>query len=234
MNTRVSSSRRLAVGLLGGFVLMVTPQVASAAPHVAPIASQPSGASYAEWGARWWQWAGETPTSSNPLAGADCSGGQDGHVWFLAGVLGTGGDERTCSVPTGTALFLPIINAAYFAFLNDPPATRTEEFVRTHAVCLADSVSATIDGTPVANAQSYYVSAQQSPLFDVQLPADNVFGLTEADAHQLLLSPSAHSGYYLFVRPLSPGTHTLEWQGSGACGEQDVSYTIQVVPRGQQ
>ena len=211
---------------------MLTAPVASAAPRVAPIASQPSGASYAEWGARWWQWALETPSSTNPLAGADCSGGQDGHVWYLAGVLFGGQVERTCTLPPGTALFFPVINRAYFAFLNDPAAERTEEFVRSHAVCEASSVSAMIDGAPVANAESYYVTAEDSPLFDVQLPADNVLGLTEAQAHQLLLSPSAHEGYYLFVHPLRPGTHTIEWRASG-CGNQDVSYTIEVVPRGK-
>jgi len=233
MNSRVFWSHRTAIGLAVGLGLMLATPVASADPRVAPIGSQPGGSSYAEWGAQWWQWALGTPASSNPLAGADCDGGQEGKVWFLAGVLTAGEDQRTCSVPTGTALFFPVINKAWVSFLSDPAAERTEAFVRSHAVCEAGEVSATIDGVPVADVKRYYASADESPLFDVQLPADNILGATEADIPQLLLSPSAHSGYYLFVHPLRPGTHTLEWHGHGLCGDQDVSYEIEVVPRGR-
>ena len=223
--------RRSATAVLVALGVMAIAQTASAAPRVAPITSNPHGLSYAEWGARWYQWALGTPVSDNPFVGADCSGGQVGEVWFLHGVFGAGEAERTCRVPAGTALFFPLINNAYFAFLNDPPDTRTEAFVRSMATCSADAVSASIDGVPVANAGGYYVDAQDTPLFEVQLPEDNILGLTEADAEDLLLSPSAHSGYYLFVQPLPPGTHTIAWQASGACGAQDITYTVDVVPR---
>jgi hypothetical protein len=216
----------LAVGLC---VIAAAPPASSAARGVAPITSQPQGRSYGEWGARWWQWALATPANINPFAGADCQGGQTGHVWFLGGVFGGGEIERTCRMPTGTALFFPIINNAYAAFLNDPADTRTEAYVREAARCVATVVSASVDGAAIDQVARYYVDAQDSPLFDIQLPVDNILGLTEEDAEQLLLSPVAHSGYYLFVAPLPPGTHTLEWHASGECGAQTVSYTLEVV-----
>ena len=167
------------------------------------------------------------------MVGADCQGGQTGSVWFLHGEFGGGEAEHSCRLPTGTALFFPVINNAYAAFLNDPPEQRTEAFVREHAACSADSISVSINGVAIENAARYYVDAQDTPLFDIQLPVDNILGLTPELAEDLLLSPVAHSGYYLFVHPLPPGTHTIEWQASGACGDQEISYTLEVVPRGQ-
>jgi hypothetical protein len=65
------------------------------------------------------------------------------------------------------------------------------------------------------------------------LPDENIFGATEDTVPELLFSPVAHAGYYLFLSPLSVGTHTIAWKATGACGTQDISYTIQVVPRGR-
>jgi hypothetical protein len=205
----------------------------AAAATVAPIQSKPHGLSYAEWGVRWYEWAFATPADVNPLVGNPCGGGQAGKVWFLHGVLGAGDGEFSCRVPSGTALFLPLINNAYGAFLNDPPETRTDAFVRAAAVCHADALHAEIDGRPVLDPARFRVDAQRSPLFDVQLPEDNILGLTEADAEGLMLSPVAQSGYYLFLHPLAPGTHIIEWQARGACGAQDVRWTVEVVPRGR-
>ena len=86
-----------------------------------------------------------------------------------------------------------------------------------------------IDGHPVADPERFL---ERSTLFDVQLPADNIFGATESDIPQLLLSPSADEGFYLFLPPFPPGTHTVRWRaGSAACGfGQDVSYDIIVTP----
>ena len=98
-------------------------------PRVAPPQSQPYGASYGEWGAAWWQWALAQPASANPLfdsTGEYCGAGQSGQVWFLAGTFG-GSAERTCTVPAGRALLLPVLNIAY---IRDPGETITVEEMR--------------------------------------------------------------------------------------------------------
>jgi hypothetical protein len=227
----VSRPCRTLLLVVVGLALAAPP--ATAAPRVAPIQSHPHGHSYAQWGVRWYEWAFATPTSENPLAGAPCAGGQSGHVWFLHGVVGSGTAVHSCTVPTGTAVFLPLINNAYAAFLNDPADQRTDAFVRAQAACEADHVAASIDGNTVRDAARYRVDAQTSPIFEVQLPMDNILGLTGDQAERLLLSPVAQSGYYLFLHPFRPGVHTLEWQASGPCGMQDVVYTLNVAPRGR-
>lgn len=201
---------------------------------IAPIQSHPHGKTYSEWAATWWQWALQTPASVNPLLDkGECSVGQSGKVWFIGGTFTGSGDliERNCTIPPGTALFFPLINAGYFAFLNDPPAQRTESYLRAQVACDAPTLlEANIDGAPVSNPAQYF---EKSPLFDVQLPKDNVLGLKESDAPQLLLSPSVDQGYYLFLNPLPPGNHTIQWKAKITCPvattyEQNNTYTITV------
>jgi hypothetical protein len=45
---------------------------------------------------------------SSRRRGEQCAGGQSGKVWYLAGTVGSGSVTRTCTVPTGRALFFPI------------------------------------------------------------------------------------------------------------------------------
>ena len=183
---------------------------------IAPIGSKIiTVKTYADLGSEWWQWAVQAPATDNPLRdedGSNCRVGQEGPVWFLAGTLGSGKPTvRTCEVPGGKAIFFPMINNAYFAFLSDPPEQRTAEFVRERAEtgCKSSTIrglSVTIDGTRVANPARFVTTAEQSPIFQAQLPTDNLFGLTESQAPELLLSPAAHKGFYLYLKPLPPGT----------------------------
>jgi hypothetical protein len=194
--------------------------------------SSPHGRSYAEWAAAWWQWALGNPATGNPLldpTGDACATGQSGHVWFLAGTLASDAVTRDCTIPQGTALLVPLINIAYFAFLNDPPETRTEEFIRSQVTCIEDAefVLVEIDGRPVRDPTRYF---ERSVVFSVVLPEDNLFGATETQIPELTLSPSVDAGYYLFLHPLPPGEHTLRWQASSAeCGfAQDITYDLTV------
>src|SRR5439155_1670768 len=106
----------------------------------------------------------------------------------------SGSVVRSCTIPMGTALFFPLINAFYGAFLTDAPETRTEEFLRAQMQCQNVVLRADIDGIAVTNPLQYF---EQSLLFDVQLPEDKVLGVSEDDIPALLLSPSVPA-----LRPL--------------------------------
>jgi hypothetical protein len=205
-------------------------------PGIAPIQSHPDGKTYGQWAAAWWQWAQQTPASTNPLLDKldkrDCSVGQKGHVWFLGGILSLVDTRnavvRNCTVPTGTKLFFPLLNTTYGAFVTDPPDQRTEDFLRAQVAFIETPtlLEAKIDGVPVKNPTQYL---EKSPLFDVQLPIDNIY---EANgiAVPLLFSPNVDEGYYLFVQPLPPGKHTIEWKEKIGTAEQNVTYYIEVKP----
>ena len=78
-----------------------------------PRDSEPYGVTLPEWTIRWWRWLLSLSLEKNP--GSDKSGkfselGQeDPNVWFLAGTFG-GSAVRTCTLPLGKAILMPIIN----------------------------------------------------------------------------------------------------------------------------
>jgi len=138
----------------------VTPDITSAqargpAPRVAQIHAKPAGQSYGRWAAEWWQWALGIPGAVNPLTdatGEHCAQRQVDSVWFLAGSFSSEPVVRSCEIPAGKSLFFPLINSAYGAFLNDPPATRTAKFVRAAASCTeAAQISVSIDASKFRN-----------------------------------------------------------------------------------
>ena len=97
-------------------------------------------------------------------------------------------------------------------------------------------ISVRIDAFTIPRPLRFFTGASgsQSPIFNVQMPPGNVFGVDETIVPELVLSPSAEQGYYLFVRPLSPGTHTIRWIASGCVQglSQDIMYHLTVVGGG--
>lgn len=204
---------------------------------ISPIGTNPEGQTYGRWAAQWWQWALGIPDAVNPLldtTGEHCAQRQVDKVWFLAGSISSDPVIRACEVPAGKSLFLPLINNFYGAFLNDSPKTRTEEFVRAAGSCTEPAeISVWIDGFKVPKPTRFFTgrSGSLSPLFNVQLPPGNLFGVDDTVVPELVLSPSAEQGYYLFVRPLPPGQHTIRWVATGCLQDslQNITYHLTIV-----
>lgn len=177
-------------------------------PRVLPPVSSVFGHTYAEWSEMWWHWYIPQTSSSNALT--DCSFGQSGKVWFLE-AFGT-----TCAVPSGTALFFPIVNAECSNLESPPFFGGTSADRSACAKALIDdtiNLAAEIDGVPVQNVTAYRV---QSPDFDFTAPADNLNGIPAGSGQ------STADGYYLLLAPLSAGPHTIHFTGTFA----DFGFTI--------
>ena len=195
----------LAAGLgFGG----TAPARAGQSSKVIPPNASPHGQTYGEWSAAWWQWAMELPVDGHPFvddAGFDVRTGQSGHVWFLAAPFGT--VERTCTIPTGTMLFIGLLNAeaSDLEGLGATEAERraTAEWIADHIV--TSSLSCTIDGKAVANLGSYRV---QSPEFSFTAPTPWIFGSTGGDG------VAVADGYFVMLAPLSAGQHTIHFGGT--------------------
>jgi len=201
---------------------------ASAATFAPPPPTTPHLRSYSSWAALWEKWAFETPAATNPVldtSGVNCAANQPvPGVFFLAGTFDGSTVTRSCTVPVGTAFLIPMLNAGYFAQQSDPPEQRTEAFIRSQVTCVENApvLSLTVDGQALANPLSYL---EKSTVFSVNLPAGNVFGVPPQ-----VLSPSVDEGYYAFVEPLTPGTHTVHFTAqSSACGTtQNATYNLTV------
>jgi hypothetical protein len=193
--------------------------------------------SFKQLSAEWWQWALSIPTSENPLL--DTNGGkgvvgQRGSVWFLAGVFNGGTVTRLCSVPEGKALFFPVINSVQ---INTPnvcgqnSALSVRE-LRVAAASLIDgavNLSVTVDDIPIKNLRRV-----KSEVFEVALPADNVFVAPCAPlpVPTGIYSPAVDDGIYVRLDPLDIGSHALHFHAESPKGvvQSDVTYNLTVVP----
>ena len=156
-----------------------------------------------------------------------------GPVWFVAGAFG-GEITRECTVPRGKALFVPLLNTTFGAAVSDceptKPGVRCDVTqLRAMAAVAMDAVSikASLDSVPLLNLQQYRA---QSPVFSVTLPEDNILGIPAGT-----YEPMVSDGYWLMLRPLTPGAHTLQWHGRITGGvfagfEVQVTYSLTVGP----
>jgi hypothetical protein len=187
---------------------MITGAFAAAAPkppQPLPPNSNPHGHSYAEWSAAWWTWAMEHPVAGHPFIddpSFDVTSGQTGHMWFLAAPFGT--VTRCITIPTGTALFVGILNAEA-SDLEGLGSTTQERTDTAHF--LADHIVdpfCEIDGFTVRNIGSYRVT---SPEFSFDAPTPWIFGDTGGEG------VSVADGYYVMIQPLPAGAHTIHYGG---------------------
>ena len=166
--------------------------------------SNPYGATYEEWAARYWQWLFSVPSDVNPIFDRDgitCDENQpDGDVWFLLGET-EGIRERTCSVPEGKAIFTPIITVECDDASDDTLVT-DEEF----AACVEDGLGnvtkleATIDGTPISQLEDHKA---RSGVFEAQVPELNIVA-GEGSVKMMT------DGYWVLINPLPQGEHVIE------------------------
>lgn len=221
------NSAVLLITLLGA---MATSALAdhNANPGVRPPDRRAFGKTYGEWAAAWQQWAFGIRASQSPFlddTGQFAGVGQSGPVWFLAGNFG-GTSVRNITVPAGKSLFFPVVNSF---FIRTEPEEPTD-VAGIRAILkgfLPPTYSCEIDGRSVVGLVDYYT---ESPLFDETLFAANLFGLEPG-----VYGPAMTAGYYLMVRPLRPGAHTIHFSGlhPNGPGEADdftldVTYNITV------
>ncbi|HTP35773.1 MAG TPA: hypothetical protein VMJ75_26535 [Candidatus Acidoferrales bacterium] len=177
------------------------------------------------------------PAATNPnldATGAHCAAGQSGQVWFLAGSFGTlpSPINRSCTVPTGTSLLVPVLTQADGAALLDcdgpgPYAVPCADFtfngkkglpaLREEAKLSQDNprLQLTIDNVPVSNLPAYRA---ESPVFSFMLTTGNVisyllsaFGIAGSQPPGIY-APAVSDGYWVMFTPLSPGTHTIYFE----------------------
>lgn len=218
----------------GAFAAPLAIAGGATAVQVAPLTTRPYGQTYGRWAATWWQWALGIPAAENPLVdttGASCGQRQVGDVWFLAGALGPTPVTRSCTIPAGKALLVPLINNFYGAYLNDPPDTRTEAYVHAAVACTEPAtIAVTVDGTRLAQPERYFTgpSGSPSPTFTVQMPPDNLLGATPRTVPELVMTPSAEQGYLMILEPLAAGTHLVHWTATGCTPGNSVDVTYQL------
>lgn len=150
--------------------------------------------------ARWWQWVERMPIA--PYLDPDgrlCEVEQEGPVWFLAGTDGTFNATRTCVIPADRHVLVPIINMRrsnkrqYHGKPIPLPCKVLQEGVAVNNDSLGSAI-VLIDGARVSDVARYRVRSNGCFPLD---PGDDESPSTAAD------------GYWLLLKPLPPGQHTL-------------------------
>jgi hypothetical protein len=147
-------------------------------------------------------------------------------VWFLTGVSNISGTTmRTCSIPEGTALFVPIANVIFAA--DPPPAPRpTLREMRDFTKSVIDAVTdllVEIDGVPIRSLDLFRFT---SPVFVLTLREDNI-----GQAPPGPYFPAVDEGFYVMLTPLPVGEHRLRiHEGNPSINlVLDVTYHLTVV-----
>jgi hypothetical protein len=166
---------------------------------------------YADLAAEWWIWAFNCPPPpDNPIFDEDGSAAdvnQEGPVWFLAGTFGAA-VERTCTVPAGKMLYIPLVN--HMSFATDPGDTKGKvKKSVTDGLKAATKLHCIIDGEPLEGLFAYRAVAKA---FDFPCTEGSLlewFGYPVGT-----YSPAVAGAYAVLLDPLSPGKHVIEFGGS--------------------
>ena len=206
----------LASAAFFAFQSPVIAQTDVAVPPAEPVANM----SQANWSKAWWQWAGSFDRMDSPVAdrtGENCHLKQSGPVWFLAGTYGSQRTIRTCTVPRGKYLFFPLINYVVMPGSQNASCVSCCDSYVEKAALITDhplNLVLDLDGSRVENLESYRQITTEC------------FDMGERAEPKYRIFPSAANGYYVMLRPLSPGKHVINFGGMLPSMIQAVTYTL--------
>jgi hypothetical protein len=225
------------VAALATWLALVPPQGAQAAadaqdnvgadPRVMPPHSEMYGVTYGEWSARLIDWVLSIPPANHPFFNPDiCDVKQSTPVWFMSGTFANVPVTRSCTIPAGMAVFIPLVSWFTDNVAFCPGCTEDEMLAQLDMFMSwtdYSSLGATIDGVDVSDLTAYRV---QSPLTDFTVTSANIAGWPIGFTTQLVTD-----GVYLLLAPLSVGHHVIHIEAEiPATGfDLDMTYDVTVV-----
>ena len=178
-----------------------------------PEDSVPFDVTYGHWTVKWWQWALSTPKAISPIidqSGEFASVNQPAKdVWFLAGKFGNEDrnlPNRFCRIPAGRSILFPVINCE--ANPLEYPELRTDEALIEHIRSDEDTI---ISKDCFVNGKRVPVYRVKSDplIFEVRIDEDNAANVKGGGTAR-----ASADGYWVFLKPLRYGEHTISFHGS--------------------
>jgi len=207
--------------------------VAYALPvNIYPPGSSPYGISYIDNIKNFWKYAISIPSDQSPIqdkTGEKCAVGQEKRspVFYLFGT-GGGKAERTCTIPYGKGVLIPVIIVEVSD--KEVPNVSVEEL---HKIATKDQDSVTSMYLKVDDKEYDFNYLKKfrthTDAFDVVFPENPIFGVTPGK------SKTVADGYYLMTDVLPKGNHEIHFKSSLICPgaeclepnfAQDVKYTL--------
>jgi len=187
--------------------------------NIFPPESKPYGLSYEQHVKDFWKWLIFIPQDKSPWedeTGENCAIGQlntNSSVFYLSS-NGGGKSDRTCTLPAGKGLFIPVSPMEISD--KEAPNRSIEDL---HKIAKKDQDSVTSLYLKI-NDKEYTrqdLSKYRIPTedFEVTFPKNAVFGATEG------ISKAVADGYYVITEPLEKGNYTILYKSSLICPEID-------------
>lgn len=183
---------------------------------VFPPSAFPYGKSYTDWTVLWIQKFLSFDCSNNPYSNPENTMFQkEGPVWFLAGSpIERRSVNVKLKVPRGKAILFPLINYVNgypcpVRSFEPAPGQRLEDFLREgslKALAGVRGLSVDIDGIPVTNPFDYLFTSRMFS-FTGNPELATCFDICVTGQPQKAVS----NGYYMLLKPLPKGTHTLHY-----------------------
>jgi hypothetical protein len=173
---------------------------------VYPKNSTPYGVPYKDWIVRWWEWNVGVPTSQHPrdnYTAEKCTVNQNGSVWFIPDIL-TGKEERTCTIPEGKAILVPLITGECD---TSDSQSQSDADIRQCSTAGDEygAISATLDGQKIENLDNYRTATD---FFNITYVKDNIFDAPAGTYRGVA------DGFFVFLKPLPVGNHVLQVKSS--------------------
>lgn len=178
---------------------------------------------------RWWMWILSIPKEVNPVldtksVSIDPLGHPHPDVVFLPGNLG-GISTRAYEIKGGFSIFFPIIN--FITSFNEEPELNDDEALIERARSDMDDITrkeVLIDGQYLESVDQYRVSVNP---FDLRLIDGNIFQIQPG------LTRAVSDGYWIFLKPLTEGNHSIRTIGSCSEGRTCVDLRFEIIVKNQ-
>jgi hypothetical protein len=204
----LASALQVAVSRLTGILLLVAVALCLAAPTAGAVPAKKLDNNLAAL----WTTILQTPSAQNPFG----DGGPAFACLDLGGTVAPFGPTgvESCTVKPGTKIFVAAASVECSTFEGQGT---TEAELRT----CARTTDVTVAPTITVDGKSVPVTEVETPLLNIVLPADNIFG-PPAGTQGL----SVGHGWVALLHPLTPGTHTIVIQN----GASTITTEIAVQP----
>ena len=212
----------------------LSPVLGSQSVNIFPPGSKPYGLTFAEHQKNFWKWILEIPANESPVndrTGEKCANGQsntNSSVFYLS--FNNGGiSERTCKVPVGKGLLIPVMQVEWSE--KEAPGASVEEL---HKSAKKDQDSVNSLYLKIGDKEYKYKDLikyrTQTDVFEVVFPDNGIFGVIEGGVSKVVAD-----GFYIITEPLTKGNYSVHFKSSLICPDpgcaepnfaQDIKYNI--------
>jgi hypothetical protein len=191
--------------------------------EVFQIDSIPYGQSYVKWTEKWWQWVFSIPKEENPIidmTGEKCSKGQEGPVWYLAGTTRNRSNaKRICIIPRAKSILFPVI-VSQFSHSERPALTKRELVKYTSKdIEQTNFLEVIIDDIHLSHLSKFRIQSS----FTLDIIEDNIWDLKPGPTW------AASDGFWVFLKPLNKGKHSIGFHGVEPNFETKVKYDLTII-----